>query len=223
MSYELRTPLNAIIGFAEVMSARLMGPLPERYANYADDIRDSGKHLLALVERILEMSRLEADSRPFEDRPVDLAEIARAAATLTRPEVDGAAGRIEIESGGPAIARGDATALRQIAVDLLVNAARHGRKGGRIVVRTGPGAGGRVRLTVADDGPGLPGDVLTGAGVPFLGRRSEVADGSGLGLGLAISTELVGRMGGNLELANADPGARVTLDMPAAEAARDAA
>ncbi len=223
MSHELRTPLNAIIGFAEIIGMRLMGPLSDRYVNYAGDIRDSGTHLLALVESILEISRLEADARPFEKSAVDLAEVAHAAATLARPAIDGAAAHLEVEKLGPAPVVGDATALRQIAVNLLVNAARHGRKGGRIVLRTGATPDGFARLTVLDDGPGFPDDVLASVGVPFSGRRSEIADSSGLGLGLAISMDLAKRMGGALEVVNANPGARVTLDLPIADPARNAA
>ncbi|MFM7344384.1 MAG: ATP-binding protein [Tagaea sp.] len=222
MSHELRTPLNAIIGFSETIRLRVMGPLPERYAEYAGDIHDSGRHLLALVERILEMARLEADGRALDARPVDLAEIARAAATLSRAAIDDAAAQLVLELDGPVPALGDPTALRQIAVNLIANAARHGKKGGTIRVRAFA-ADGRARLEVTDDGPGLDAELLGRLGTPFLNRRSDTADGQGVGLGLAISMELAKRMGGSLAIANAHPGARATLDMPAAAAARSAA
>ncbi len=223
MSHELRTPLNAIIGFADAMSGRVLGPLSDRYVGYARDIHDSGAHLLALIERILEMARLGDDARPIDSMAVDLAAVARAAAVLASSEIDGAGANLKVTSRGPAIALGDATALRQIAVNLLVNAARHGQKNGNIELRTGPGPDGTVHLTVCDDGPGLPPEVLSSAGAPFLGRNSYIADGSGLGLGIAISTELAARMEGRLSFTNTAPGACVTLHVPAANGSRAAA
>jgi PAS domain S-box-containing protein len=223
MSHELRTPLNAIIGFADAMSARVLGPLSDRYVGYARDIHDSGAHLLSLIERILEMARLGNDARPIDSVAVDLADVARAAAVLASSEIDSAGANLRVASHGPAIALGDATALRQIAVNLLVNAARHGQKNGNIELRTGPGPDGTVHLTVCDDGPGLPLEVLSSAGTPFLGRSSDIADGAGLGLGIAISTELAARMGGRLSFTNTSPGACVTLHVPAANGSRAAA
>ena len=222
MSHELRTPLNAIIGFSEAMRLRVMGALPERYAEYAGDIHDSGRHLLALVERILEMARLEAGGRVLAAEPIDLAGIARDAATLSRAAIDRAAAHLVLEFDGPATALGDPTALRQIAVNLVSNAARHGKKGGTILVRASA-AGGRARLEGTDDGPGIAPDLIEKLGTPFLTRRADTADGEGVGLGLAISMELAKRMGGTLEIVNANPGTRATLDLPIAAAARNAA
>ena len=221
MSHELRTPLNAIIGFSETILLRMMGPLPDRYAEYAGDIHNSGRHLLSLVERILEMARLEADGRVIEARPVSLAEIVRGAATLSQSAIDDAGARLQFELDGPAMAQGDPTALRQIAVNLISNAARHGKKGGIIRVRAFLVDGARAQLEVIDDGPGLSPELLEQIGTPFLNRRADTSDGQGVGLGIAISTELARRMGGSLAIVNATPGARATLDLPAA--ARDAA
>ena len=222
MSHELRTPLNAIIGFAEVMRLRLMGPLSDRYADYAGDILDSGRHLLDLVERILEMSQIESDGRVFETSVVDLSAVARAAVTLARASLDAATVQLILDLSDAAPALGDPTALRQIALNLLVNAARHGRKGGTIRVRTCALHNDRVLLEVTDDGPGIAPDVIEKLGTPFLNRRADTADGEGVGLGLAISMELAKRMGGTLEIVNANPGARATLIVPNAAAARNA-
>jgi PAS domain S-box-containing protein len=212
MSHELRTPLNAVIGFAEMMTMRVFGPLNDRYASYAEDIGHSGRHLRDLVERILEMSRLEHEDRPLRADAVDLADIAEQAAVLARADVDAAGATLTIWRGGASGVVGDALALRQIAVNLIANAARHGRKGGNIEVRTG----GAI-LSVVDDGPGVPAAVLANLGTPFVGGRAETADHSGLGLGIAISMELAKRMGGRVELVNAKRGAVASLILPAPE------
>ncbi|MCM0020847.1 MAG: PAS domain-containing protein [Tagaea sp.] len=218
MSHELRTPLNAVIGFAEMMTMRVFGPMNDRYARYAEDIGQSGRHLRDLVERILEMSRLEHEDRPLRADTVDLADIAEQAAVLTRGDIDAAGATLEISRGGDSSVVGDALALRQIAVNLIANAARHGRKGGHIEVRTG----GAI-LSVIDDGPGLPAAVLANPGTPFVGARADTADNSGLGLGIAISVELAKRMGGRVEMVNARRGAVVSLILPARERRNNAA
>jgi PAS domain S-box-containing protein len=214
MSHELRTPLNAIIGFSEFMHLGTMGPLSERYAQYAGHIHDSGHHLLSLVERILEMARMEADGRVIETHPVDLLEIARSAVILSQSAIDSARAHISIDGLGPSIVQGEATALRQIVVNLVTNAARHGRKDGTIRVRVMPADSTCVQLEVTDDGPGIPPDLIERIGTPFLTGRADTADGQGVGLGIAISAELARRMGGRLEILNATPGVRATLTMP---------
>jgi PAS domain S-box-containing protein len=215
MRHELRTPLNAVIGFADMMSMRVFGPLNDRYGRYADDIGASGRHLLDLVERILELSRLEHDGRPFRAGPVDLAEIADQAAVLARGDIETFGARLEVVRDGAPLAAGDALALRQIAVNLIANAARHGKRGGRIVLRTGRAGDEGAYLSVADDGPGLPASVLANLGTPFIGERADTAGKGGLGLGLAISIELATRMGGYLKVENAEIGALATLTLPA--------
>jgi len=114
-----------------------------------------------------------------------------------------------------ALAPGDALALRQIAVNLIANAARHGKRGGCIVLRSGRARDGGAYLSIADDGPGLPASVLANLGAPFVGERSDTAGKGGLGLGLAISIELAKRMGGDLTVENAAPGVLATLTLPA--------
>lgn len=215
MSHELRTPLNAVIGFADMMSMRIFGPLDDRYARYAEDIGASGRHLLDLVERILELSRMEHDGRPLRADPVDLAEIAEQAAVLARGDVEAFGAKLAVARDGVALAPGDALALRQIAVNLIANAARHGKRGGCIVLRSGRARDGGAYLSIADDGPGLPASVLANLGAPFVGERSDTAGKGGLGLGLAISIELAKRMGGDLTVENAAPGVLATLTLPA--------
>ncbi len=216
MSHELRTPLNAIIGFAELMTHKVMGPIPDIYANYARDIIDSGRHLLALVERVLEVSRLGGAARALEAAPIDLDLLRRDAVRLAAKDLAKAEAIVEM-SGAPVRAIGDPVAVRQILVNLVANAARHGRRGGKIDIRLSEGQHGSAQIAVVNDGKPVDEAILRGLGTPFIGGgRSEIA-GGGAGLGLAISVELARLMGGSLTLSNTQAGVCAELTLPASQ------
>jgi PAS domain S-box-containing protein len=218
MSHELRTPLNAVIGFADLMQMGVKGTLSDAHRGYVEDIARSGRHLLGIVEDMLEIVRLAAGQRTFAKTALDLAQETREAARMVFAELDKTGATLELRVAEPAQALGDAQAVRQIVVNLLANAARHGRACGRIVVTTGHGADGFARLEVADDGPGFPPDLLHQIGKPFIGHAPDVAAKSGVGLGLAIVSELAEHMGGRLQVANQANGALVCVDLPVATA-----
>ncbi len=213
MSHELRTPLNAVIGFAELMTHKVMGPIPDIYANYARDIIDSGRHLLALVERVLEVSRLGGAARELEAALVDLDLLRRDAVRLAARDI--AIADATVEMTGTAIhAIGDPVAVRQILVNLVANAARHGKRGGKIDIRLRECHNGQARIAVLNDGKPVDEAILRGLGTPFIGGgRSEIA-GGGAGLGLAISVELARLMGGSLTLSNTPTGVCAELALP---------
>ncbi len=216
MSHELRTPLNAIIGFAELMTHKVMGPIPDIYASYARDIIDSGRHLLALVERVLEVSRLGGAARALEAAPVDLDLLRRDAVRLAAKDVAKAEATVEM-AGTPIRAIGDPVAVRQILVNLVANAARHGQRGGTIEIRLGENQSGQAQVTVHNDGTPVDEAILHAIGTPFIGGgRSEIA-GGGAGLGLAISVELARLMGGTLTLSNTQAGVCAELTLPASQ------
>jgi len=216
MSHELRTPLNAIIGFAELMTHKVMGPIPDIYANYARDIIDSGRHLLALVERVLEVSRLGGAARALEAAPIDLDLLRRDAVRLAAKDIAKAEAIVEM-SGAPVQAIGDPVAVRQILVNLVANAARHGRRGGKIDIRLSESQSGQAQIAVLNDGKPVDEAILRGLGTPFIGGgRSEIA-GGGAGLGLAISVELARLMGGSLTLSNTQAGVCAELTLPASQ------
>ena len=216
MSHELRTPLNAVIGFAELMTHKVMGPIPDIYASYARDIIDSGRHLLALVERVLEVSRLGGAARELEAAPVDLDLLRRDAVRLAAKDIAKAEATVEM-SGTPVRAIGDPVAIRQILVNLVANAARHGKRGGKIDIRLGEGQSGQAQIAVLNDGKPVDEAILRSLGTPFIGGgRSEIA-GGGAGLGLAISVELARLMGGALTLCNTASGVCAEMSLPASQ------
>mgnify|MGYP006269542367 CR=1 FL=1 len=222
MSHELRTPLNAIIGFSQVIAlyARKGGPAGKQ-AEYADDIHASGMHLMSMIEAILEMTQLEMDRRVFATQDLDLAAVIDQARRLAASDLEKNHLAFSLESTGDLSCVGDETAVRQIFVNLLANAARYARGGSRVRIRASA-SGRRVTCSVITEGPHFPPHVLTGFGTAFLRQTQHsemIRNKQGLGLGLAISYELARRQGGSLTLRNVGGGAEAILELPRKAAA----
>jgi len=197
MSHELRTPLNAIIGFSQVISGEMLGPIGTgKYVGYARDILASAEHLLGLINDILDVSKLEAGKLDLAEEVIDPAKTIADLAQLAEAKARASDIRIAIRREGviaPLLA--DARKLKQIVLNLLVNAIKFSHPGGRveIVLRN---AGGALAIIVVDHGIGMDGAEVELA----MTRFGQVAstwtrkhDGTGLGLPLAIGlTELHG-------------------------------
>lgn len=187
MSHELRTPLNAILGFSEVMKNELLGPMQqETYRDYAGDIHASGQHLLALINEILDLSRIEAGHYEMTEEPVMLAEVVAECETLLRLRArnKGLAIKLLIE---PALPRlwADARSVRQVVLNLLSNAIKFTPPGGAIEISAGWTAGGGQYVAIRDNGPGIAEEELPLVLSAFGQGASAVASaeqGSGLGL-----------------------------------------
>ena len=222
MSHELRTPLNAIIGFSEVISMTASKPtLSAKHGEYARDIHASGSHLLSMIEAILEMTQLDMDRRVFAAEDVDLADIIDQAKRLAAADLDANRIVVAVEIVGDIGCVGDATAIRQILVNLLGNAARYAQGGSEVRIKAQTN-GRRVLCAVTTQGPSYPAHVLTGFGTAFLKPaqgNGMISSRQGLGLGLAISYELARRQGGALTLRNLPGGAEATLELPRRTAA----
>ena len=203
MSHELRTPLNAIMGFSEVMKAEIMGPLNNpTYREYCGNIHDSGRHLLHLINEILDLSRIEAGRYELHEEPVRLSDVAEDSLRLLRLKAT-SKGLELVENFEPDLAQVwvDQRAIRQICLNLLSNAIKFTPKGGRIVITVeGTEEGGQL-ISVRDTGPGIPADeiprVLQAFGQGSLAH--ETAEG-GTGLGLPIVQNLIELHGGTFEL-----------------------
>jgi signal transduction histidine kinase len=212
----MREPLSLIISEAERISARGDGPVRRDYATYAEDIAGAGRHLLALVDDLVELQTIESpDFRP-EAEAIDLVEIAQRAAGLLA--VRAADCGIEIdgpEAKGPVLAQGDVRRILQILINLLSNAIRHSPPGGTVWLRCAR-AGGNAVLIVADAGDGIPSEDCERVFDRF--ERLGLRDDSGSGLGLYISRRLARAMGGDLGVDSApEQGARFILTLPAGE------
>jgi PAS domain S-box-containing protein len=219
MSHELRTPLNAIIGFSEVIKNQLFGPIGTvKYAQYAGDILDSGKHLLQIINDILDLSKLEAGRVELRESAVSLAQLAEGCVTLVRDRAAdaGIALAVDIVPDLPPL-RADERALKQILINLLSNAVKFTPAGGRISIDAGIVCCGAVEITVADSGIGMSPEEIEVALEPF-GQidNSATRRQQGTGLGLPLARSLTELHGGTLRI-DSTPGAgtAITVILPA--------
>ncbi|MEZ5844159.1 MAG: HAMP domain-containing sensor histidine kinase [Hyphomicrobiaceae bacterium] len=203
MSHELRTPLNAILGFSEVMSHQIMGPLDnEIYRDYADSIHRSGSHLLNLINEILDLSRIEAGRYELHEETVQITDVLEDCHRLLklRAEKKGV-DIVECCDGALPPVWADERALRQVCLNLLSNAVKFTPRGGEIVLTAARLSDGGQFISVRDTGPGIPAHEIPKVMQAF-GQGSlahETAEG-GTGLGLPIVKNLIELHGGTFEL-----------------------
>ena len=203
MSHELRTPLNAILGFSEVMAGEVLGPLQNpTYREYAGDIHASGKHLLHLINEILDLSRIEAGRYQLNEEPVTLESVVEECCHLMELKARNKDIRI-VQQFEPHLPRlfADERSLRQITLNLLSNAVKFAPSGSEVRVRIGWTAGGGQYVSVKDNGPGIPPDeipvVLSAFGQGSIAIKSAE---EGTGLGLPIVQGLLALHGGEFQL-----------------------
>jgi len=205
VSHELRTPLNAIIGFSDMMRSRLFGPLPSKYAEYADLIHDSGQHMLDLIGDVLDLSKVEAGKYELAYQSFDAADVIRSSAKMLRPAADSAEVRMDVEvvdPSGELLVDADRKAMRQILLNLMSNAIKFTPKGGRVLIR-GDIEGDFLRLGVVDNGAGMSEAELATIDQPYVQSESGlVSEERGSGLGLTLVKSLAELHNGRLELAS---------------------
>jgi two-component system cell cycle sensor histidine kinase PleC len=220
MSHELRTPLNAIIGFSEMIETQALGPVGvPKYVEYAGDVSASGRHLLELINNILEMSKIEAGKYVIRREPLDIAEIIRYCLRMVRLRADEAGIALveHIAADLPTISA-DERALRQILLNLLSNAIKFTDKGGTVTVMAMADAK-TLNVVVGDTGIGIAPDDLARIGRPFEqidNRHSRRYDGTGLGL--ALTRSLIELHGGRMTIeSEVQVGTRITMILPLME------
>ena len=233
MSHELRTPLNAVIGFAEVIEGQLLGEIGNpKYRAYANDIRESGQHLLSLINDILDHAKIEAGRRELHEEWLRLADLIHGTVRLVRERAHDRGIVLDVQpaDGLPRVFA-DQRGIKQILLNLLTNAIKFTPENGRVTVRAEVGADG-LWLEVADTGIGIAEADIEKAMAPF-GQADNwlTREHEGTGLGLALCKQLAELHGGTLTLDSA-PGngtcVRVTLpaerlEQTAAEPSRETA
>lgn len=210
----LRRPLERIIATAGSMSAGVDGPLADSYAGYADDIATAGRHLLGLVDDLVDLEAVERPDFAIAPEPIDLADIARRAAGLLSVRASQADVRIDRPAMGESIsASGDFRRALQVLVNLIGNAVRYAPEGSKVRVRADR-EGGMARVIVADEGKGIA--VGDQAMIFEKFGRVDPSEVGGSGLGLYISRRLARAMGGDITVAS-EPGqgAWFTFTLPA--------
>lgn len=216
MSHELRTPLNAVIGFSEIMKARMFGPLgSEKYEEYNDDIHASGKHLLGLINDILDMSKIEAGQMQIEREEVNLGPVIDEAVRLITTQAADKSIKINHDIDTELHLLADRRAMKQVVLNLLSNAVKFTNDHGKITVRARK-VDNAILFSVRDTGIGIPRHALSKIGQPFeqvQKQFSKSKDGSGLGL--AISRSLTKLHGGTMRIKSQEGvGTTVSIRIP---------
>jgi len=205
MSHELRTPLNAIIGFSEVLAEQLFGPVNEKQADYLNDILESGRHLLSLINDILDLSKIEAGRMELEASEFDLPRAIENALILVRERASRHGIELvhDVDAGLGAI-RADERKVKQVLLNLLTNALKFTPDGGRVEVRA-RAFDGSAEISVADTGIGIAAEDQAAVFEEFRQVGTESKKVEGTGLGLAISRKFIELHGGRIGVTS-EPG-----------------
>ncbi len=219
MSHELRTPLNAIIGFSELIGGEMFGPVGnDSYREYANDIRESGQHLLDLINDILDLSKFESGSDELCEESIEISELTRSVRWLVTGRAQD--GNIELATelaDDAPMLRADKLKLKQILINLLSNAIKFTDPGGKITLKAWCSMNSGYVFQVVDTGIGIALEDIPKALMPFqqidnrLNRKYQ-----GTGLGLPLSKSLIEMHGGSLDLqSQVGVGTTVTVRFPA--------
>jgi PAS domain S-box-containing protein len=214
MSHELRTPLNSILGFAQLLQ---MDDIPGQQADAVDHILRAGRHLLDLIDEVLDIARIESGYLELTPAPVAVAEIVSEAMELTNPIAARAEVVIRsmIDPRHDQVVAADRQRLMQVLLNLLSNAVKYNKPGGRVDVSCEPGPSGRLRLAVADTGRGIRPEDFDRVFVPFDRLGLEQTGIEGTGVGLALSQHLCERMGGQLTVESvSEVGSTFVVELP---------
>lgn len=212
ISHELRTPLNTILGFSQVLVTDA-GEVPlEALREYSGHIYQSGKHLLSLINEILDLAKIESGVMAMSIEAVHLADVFAQCATM----IERQAARRNISVRFPldcdVLIKADHTRVTQVLINLLTNAIKYNREWGTVAVKVLPVEGQRVRIAVADSGAGLSEEQLSVIFQPFNRLGREMIDEDGTGIGLALTKRLVEAMNGEI-LIESTPGVGSTFSV----------
>ena len=215
MSHELRTPLNAIMGFSDVMRAKMFGELTPKYAEYAELIHESGRHLLDLINDVLDMSKIEAQRYELSREVFDVRDPINASLRLLRLQADEVGVRLRgVLPTEPLEIDADRRAIKQIVLNLVSNALKFTPREGLVTV-TAQASDGALELTVADNGVGIAPEDVDRLGKPYeqAGGPNDRAQGTGLGLSLVAAFARL--HGGEMSIeSRLGEGAAITVRMP---------
>src|SRR5438874_6106928 len=215
MSHELRTPLNGILGFAQLLELDV--ETPEQRDGVAHILK-GGRHLLGLINEILDIARIEAGKFSISLEPVETGEVIGSALDLVRPQAAARGITLSRAVGWHGHVMADRQRLQQVLLNLLSNAVKYNRPEGAVTVSCDAAPSDRCRLSVADSGPGIAADRIHRLFTPF--DRLDVQEGTieGTGLGLALSKGLVELMGGTLRAESTlGVGSTFSVELPVAD------
>jgi len=218
MSHELRTPLNAILGFAQLLQMEVQ--TPEQRESVAHILK-AGRHLMDLIDEVLDIARIEAGRLHLSPEPVPVADLLRETLDLMRPLAAQRAIRLETGAlpGEDGHVRADRQRLKQVLLNLLSNAIKYNRDAGRVTLTCAQAPGDRLHIRVTDTGPGIPAALMARLFTPFDRLGAEQQGVEGTGLGLVLSKRLVEAMGGAMGCESAlGEGSTFWVELPLAAA-----
>lgn len=215
MSHELRTPLNAVLGFAQLLG---LEELPSDQRESVDQILKAGRHLLNLIDEVLDISRIEAGSMSLSLEPVSVGEVVSECVDLIRPLAAEADIELSSEDSGERSVMADRQRFKQVLINLLSNGVKYNRDKGKVEVVCRQTKGGRIEIAVQDTGPGIPAALIDAIFAPFERLGAEATGIEGTGLGLSLSKTLIEAMGGTLEVeSTVDVGSNFLVELPPAK------
>ena len=229
VSHELRTPLHAVLGFADIVERLEASRMSARSRGHMVQIRRAARHLLAMVNDILDMARLGDGRLPFDLQPVAMAPLAHEVVQMLEPMAAQRQVALEVvdASAAASVVRADRQRLMQVLINLAGNAIKYSHAGGRVRLRLAAAVGQRLVLQVEDDGPGIAARHLRRLFEPFYrvaDQPAEATAAEGSGLGLAIAKSLVDGMGGAMEVhSRPGQGSTFSVQLPLAPEAPSAA
>jgi signal transduction histidine kinase/CheY-like chemotaxis protein len=215
MSHELRTPLTAILGFGQLLQ---MEDLAAEDADSADHIVSAGEHLLALIEDLLDISRIETDHLSLSLEPILLGDVVDESVSLLRPQATARDVTVDVVGIGPGVVQADRQRLKQVVLNLVSNAVKYNRVGGTVAVSWKPGPMATVELVVEDTGIGILAENVDRLFDPFDRLGAEATGVEGAGVGLSLSKALTEAMRGTIDASSErGRGSTFTVTLPAAE------
>ena len=221
MSHELRTPLNAILGFAQLLEKLDANERQRRYLGYIDE---AGAHLMRLMDEVLELSKIEAGAIRVELEPVDLGQSLKEVVTLMAPAAAKAGITLNRPTGpGAPVLRADRVRLRQVLINLVSNAIKYNRPQGMVTLDVGLPDPARCRISVTDQGQGIPPEKQQDLFVAFNRLGAEQSGIEGVGIGLVITKRLVELMHGAIGFSSSPDGTTFWVDLPTLASKRRAA
>ena len=197
MSHELRTPLNAILGFAQLLANEALPSTATQKRAFVQNIVSAGKHLLSLINEILDLAKIESGSLSLSIEPIALEALVAEVRTMVEEQAQQRRVGLVFAKCERLVVRGDHTRLKQVVLNLLSNAIKYNRADG-IVALTAQEQNGRVRIAVRDTGKGLDAGQLNGLFQPFNRLGQEAGSEEGTGIGLVVTKRLIELMDGSM-------------------------
>ncbi|CAN5293328.1 hypothetical protein BH11PSE11_BH11PSE11_10310 [soil metagenome] len=203
MSHELRTPLNAIIGFAQLLASDVLPASKEKKKEFVAHILKAGKHLLVLINEVLDLAKVESGTLALSLEPVALEEVMESCRQMIEPLAAKRGIQLVYPDGENPVVLSDRTRLKQVLLNLLSNAVKYNREGGTVTVSYATISTETIRVSVRDSGEGMPPENIAQLFQPFNRMGQEAGPVEGTGIGLVVTKRLLELMGGEIGVTSA--------------------